>query len=571
MKWDLTKIFKDRAEFEKFCKNSQNLAQDFQLNFENKLSTLSAENFDICINEYEKILANIAKIEAYAYLLFALDSKNGTFLTKTREICTKINENLIFFEIEFNHLSDETQNYFIARTPKFSYYLSNLKLKKSHQLSISEEKIWLRSKNVGIYAFTRLFDEIFANLKFKFGKKLINEEEILSKLHHKDRKIRKTAAFTFSEILEKNLNLLTFIFNIVKQDSTIECEIRNYDKTEDIMHEYNQISRQSVNNLIEATEDSFYLVSEFYDKKRKILGYEKLYDFDRYAPIGKEAKISLNKAQNIVLKTFENFSPKFAKIAKNALENGFVDSDVKDGKMGGAFSYGIADGVGPYVMLNFTKTRRDIFTMAHELGHLIHQTLANKVGFIGSQTPLTTAETASVFSEMLLFDYLKNRVGKKEKITLYAGKIEDIFATLYRQINFTTFERRIHAHTGELSTSEINQIWQEESKKMFSKSLKLNKYYDLWWSYISHFIHSPFYCYSYAYAQLLVLALFGLYKRKSCENFVQIYTEFLSLGGSVSPKELVGKFGFDIDKKDFWQIGINEIQNLVNEFKGLKC
>lgn len=567
MQWDLTKIFINKDEFEQSCKNTQNLAQNFCLNFQNRLSTLSVENFSLCINQYEKILSNIAKIEAYAFLHFALDSKKGAFYAKTQEICTKINENLIFFEIEFNQLSNEEQNYFISQTPKFSYYLSNLKKKKAHQLSISEEKIWRKSKNVGIYAFSRLYDEFFANLKFKFDKKMLNQEQILSKLHDKNRKVRKNAATVFSKILSKNQKLLTFIFNIVKQDANIECEIRNYDKTEDIMHEYNQISRKSVDNIIEVAENSFYLVSEFYDKKRKILGYAKLYDFDRYAPLGKESKISLKKAQNLVLKTFENFSPNFATIAKNALENGFVDVRVKSGKMGGAFCYGITNDTGPYVLLNFTKTRRDIFTMAHELGHLIHQSLTNQVGFINSQTPLTTAETASVFCEMLLFDYLKDKVGKKEKLSLYCAKIEDIFATLYRQINFTTFERRIHAHKDELCTNEINQIWREESKKMFGKSLQLNAYYDLWWSYISHFIHSPFYCYSYAYAQLLVLALFGLYKQKTCQNFIQIYTEFLSLGGSLSPKDLVMKFGFDIEKADFWQIGINEIKNLVNEFK----
>lgn len=222
------------------------------------------------------------------------------------------------------------------------------------------------------------------------------------------------------------------------------------------------------------------------------------------------------------------------------------------------------------MLLNHTDGRRDLFTLAHELGHAIHQNLSYGVGFLNAETPLTTAETASVFCEMLVFDYVKNTLKGKEKISLLAGKIEDIFATLYRQINFTTFERRIHAYEGEISLETINQIWQQESAKMFGKSVVLNDYYKIWWSYIPHFIHTPFYCYAYSYAQLLVLAIFGLFKSGKCENFVQIYTEFLSLGGSRSPKELVAKFGFDIEDAKFWQIGINEVKKLVDEFEGLK-
>ena len=219
-------------------------------------------------------------------------------------------------------------------------------------------------------------------------------------------------------------------------------------------------------------------------------------------------------------------------------------------------------------MLNFTNKKRDLFTLAHELGHAIHQYLAYKVGYFNSSTPLTTAETASVFCEMLVFDYIYQK--SDDKISLLASKLEDIFATLYRQINFTTFERRVHSFEGELSKDELDKIWLEESAKMFGKSLKLNEYYKSWWSYIPHFIHTPFYCYSYSYAQLLVLALFGLYKSKKCENFVEIYTEFLTLGGSKSPKELVEMFNLDINSQEFWQIGLNEVEKLVKKFKELK-
>jgi len=221
------------------------------------------------------------------------------------------------------------------------------------------------------------------------------------------------------------------------------------------------------------------------------------------------------------------------------------------------------------VLLNHTDTRRDLFTLAHELGHAIHQYLSRDVGYLGSDTPLTTSETASVFAEMLIFDAIKDNLSASEKRSLYASKIEDIFSTLYRQINFTTFERKVHAHEGELDIETFNQYWMQESQKMFGKSITLTKDYTLWWSYIPHFIHSPFYCYAYSYGQLLVLALYGLYKKSDKALFVQNYTSFLSAGGSQSPKELIKKFGFDIEDENFWKLGIGEIESILAEFKGM--
>lgn len=242
----------------------------------------------------------------------------------------------------------------------------------------------------------------------------------------------------------------------------------------------------------------------------------------------------------------------------------------KDKKQGGAFSHSATPDTHPFILLNFTEKRRDLFTLAHELGHTIHQKLSYNVSFLNQDTPLTTAEMASVFAEMLVFDFIKDKLKKDELIALYAAKIEDIFATLYRQINFTCFERRIHAHKDELSKEQINQIWMEESQKMFEESVHLTKNYASWWSYIPHFIHSPFYCYAYAYAQLLVLALYGLYKSKKCENFKELYIKILSLGGSVSPKELVAMFDLDIENENFWKIGIKEIEKIIDEFMELK-
>ena len=255
----------------------------------------------------------------------------------------------------------------------------------------------------------------------------------------------------------------------------------------------------------------------------------------------------------------------FAKITRRAIKEGWVSSHPTPNKRGGAFSHGATPKAHPFVLLNWTGNRRDAFTIAHEFGHMIHQELSKNVGTLNHDTPLTTAETASVFGEMLFFDYLKKELKNKnanmELLQIYAGKLEDIFSTLFRQVVMTNFERAIHSKDGELKAEDFDKIWQEQNAKMFGKSLSLSQNYARWWSYIPHFIHSPFYCYAYSYGQLLVLALFGLYKSGKCKNFIDIYTRFLSAGGSKSPSELVGDFGFDIESSAFWDIGIKEVQN----------
>ncbi|MDY6135205.1 M3 family oligoendopeptidase [Campylobacter lanienae] len=566
MIWDLSKFFNSSDELDKFCLDLQNRANEFKTKFSQNLSNLSSNEFQNAMSEYEEILSGIGKIMSYAYLKFAKDTSTGAFLAKYEEICAKIEEIVLFFEIEFNELNSEIQNNFISNTPKFSYYLENLAKNKPHQLSFLEERILLRTANTGASAFSRLFDESMARARFEFCGQSLKEEEILSKLSSDDREIRKEAAVALSQGLKPMQHLLTYIYNMIKTDLKNSCELRGYEYGESSRHLSNQIEKSSVDALIKASENSFDLVSKFYDKKREILGFDKLYDYDRYAPLGGDEKMEFDEAKSIVIKAFSEFSPLFGDLAKRAFDENWCDVYPDENKQAGAFSHSASSDIHPFVLLNFTGRRRDLFTLAHELGHSIHQYLSYSVGYLNSHTPLTTAETASVFCEMLVFEYIKNSVSKEQRVALLAGKIEDIFATLYRQINFTTFERRIHSYEGEISSDEIDRIWLEESKKMFGDSLILNDYYKIWWSYIPHFIHSPFYCYAYSYAQLLVLALFGLYKSGKCENFVEIYTKFLSLGGSKSPKELVGMFGFDIDDEKFWNIGIDQVANLVDEF-----
>ena len=604
MNWNLDELFANEAEFSAAIDSASAQARDFEAKFKDKLHTLSAEEFLGALELYESISEQIGKIMSFAHLGFARDTSLGAQQAKTEQACNDISQNLLFFELEFNELDAEKQDELIAGGGRFRYYLSLLKQRKAHQLSLPQESVLLKTSPVSGEAFSRLFDESMARMSFDFRGRKLGEEEILSLLHSHDREVRKDAAASLSAVLEQNSHLLGYIYNMIKTDLKIRCELRGYDKAEAVMHEENQINIASVDALIAETERSFALVGKFYAKKREILGYDALYDYDRYAPLGgDESEFSFEQAKQIVLAAFEKFSPKFKQIALIAFERNWIDAMPAQNKQSGAFSHSGSRDTHPFVLLNFTRKRRDVFTLAHELGHAIHQYLSYGVGYFNSFTPLTTAETASVFCEMLVFDYmrenfsnlngspnLKSAAASQDSTSscelaasdtdtpsqatndktalraMLAAKIEDIFATLYRQIGFTTFERRVHASTDELSVEQVGELWMEESRKMFAGELILQDHYKSWWSYIPHFIHSPFYCYSYAYAQLLVLALYGLYKSGRLENFVQIYTEFLSSGGSDAPQKLVAKFGFDINKSEFWRIGIEQVAALVDEF-----
>ena len=564
--WDLNAIFKSTKEVDRFADDLKIRAEIFEREHNGKVAKIS--DIESVMREYEGICEGLARIATYTFLLFAKDTKNGATYAKYELIANEIQSIVVFFEVEFAKLDDKTAQKFIAKSTHYKYYLSKIFAQKKHALSKDEEKIILKLSPVGANAFSRLFDEHISKMRFVLDSQVLNEEEILSKLHDKSRAVRKKAQKAMTKNLKKSAHILSYIINIIKKDTAICCDLRGYEKPESFRHIDNQISQKSVDSMINIVESNFELVHRYYRLKSRLLGIKKLKDFDRYAPLDfeKNGAIPYAQAKDLVLQTYADFSPTVGKIAQNAFKNGWVDSHPCNDKRGGAFSHGATPQSHPFVLLNYTGGRRDIFTIAHEFGHAIHQELSKSVGYLNMDTPLTTAETASVFGEMLLFDKMKQKLRGKELTALYAGKIEDIFSTLFRQVVMTNFERRIHAESDELSIEKLSEIWQSENAKMFGDSLKLTKNYALWWSYIPHFIHSPFYCYAYSYGQLLSLALFGLYKNDK-KDFVPKYTEFLSAGGSKSPKDLVKIFGFDIEDTAFWKFGINEVKKLLSEFE----
>lgn len=587
--WDLKALFKSQQQLDKFIPTLKRSAKQFAQKHEGRLENIEPKDFCAVVEEYERILEGIARVMTFVFLGFAKDTTQGDVYAKYEMQTTQIHNLVLFFELEFCKITQQKQQAYIKHAPRYAYFLHKLIEQDEFSLSLKEEKVLLATSPVGVGAFSRLFDEHLSLLRFKNPNKprikqekqkkdtpqsYVSEEEILSALHHSQRKIRKKAQKIFTKKLKDSRHLLSYILNMVRKDLSITQSLRGYKLPESFRHLSNGATQKSVDKLIEVVSAHYGLVEEYYTLKAKLLGIKKLKDYDRYAPIeSQQVEVGYDEAIRLVLRAFGDFNKDFRDIASKALKKGWVDSHPTAHKRGGAFSHGSVPSAHPYVLLNYTNSRRDVFTIAHEFGHMIHQELSKTQGYLNMDTPLTTAETASVFAEMLLFDTLKKSLHKDELIALYAGKIEDIFSTLFRQIVMTHFERRIHASSDELKPEDFDRIWREENERMFGESLELSKNYESWWCYIPHFIHSPFYCYAYSYGQLLVLALFGLYKSQKTPRarakFIQKYTEFLSLGGSKSPKELISAFGLNIESDKFWLIGMGEVQKMLMEFKEL--
>ncbi|GAB6045298.1 M3 family oligoendopeptidase [Caminibacter profundus] len=570
MNWDLSALFSSINEAEEFLKQAIFKAKEFEKKYKNRLYTLTPQEFTEILKEYEDIWENIGRTLTFVYLEFATDSSKGHILAKFQELANLAEEHLIWFELEFIHLPLDKQQRFIDNSGIYKFYLIHLQEEAPFKLSEKEEKILMKKDLTSSSAFNRLFDESLSRIKFFFDGEYLSEEEILSKLYSPDRNTRKKAQISLTLGLKPHQELLAYIYNQIKKDWKIDyVDIRKYETPEAPRHLNNKVSKKSVDALINTVNENTQIVANYYEIKKELLGLDKLYDYDRYAPIkltDKTSEIPYDQAKEMVLNAFKNFSNTFYEVAKKAFEENWIDVYPKENKRSGAFSHSATPASHPYVLLNYTNQRRDVFTLAHELGHAIHQYLAREVGYLNQDTPLTTAETASIFAEMLLFEEMKKTLTKEELIETYAAKLEDIFATLFRQIVFTNFERRVH-NLDELKPEDFNKIWMEENQKMFGDSVYLTKNYEIWWSYIPHFIHSPFYCYAYSFAQLLVLSLYELYK-SGFENFEEKYIKFLSQGGSIPPKKQFAElFNIDIENEDFWEKGMNTVRKMLNEFK----
>ncbi len=586
VRWDLSDLYSsiDDPGIEKDLSRAIKKAKQFEQTFRGKINNekLDAQTLYMCMRQLESISETIDKILSYAQLLFATDTSNpkyGAFLQSCQEKATQIRQNVMFFYIEWVAVDDKKAKVLLEdkKLKRYKHFLQHERLFKPHMLTEPEEKILEEKANTSSRAFRRLFDEVINNIRFKIrmeGKrKVLTESEVLALLYEPERKIRKAGAKSLTEGLKENSRTLTYIFNTIVNDHSINDRLRKFSHPMESRNLSNEISKNTVDTLMTSCEENYDIVASYYNLKRKILGYKTFYDYDRYAPIEKEQKtVTYNEAKTIVLDAFSNFSPKIAQIASLFFENNWIDAEIREGKRGGAFSHSTVPKVHPYVFINYTGKLRDVMVLAHELGHGIHQYFSRSQGYFHADTPLTTAETASVFGEMLVFHKLMEmEKDNHTKLSLMCSKLEDIFATVFRQIVLTRFEEKLHftrREQGELSYEKINDIWMETNRQMFGNSVNLTEDYSFWWMYIPHFIHSPFYCYAYAFGELLVLALYQKYLKEG-KTFVPQYIKLLKSGGSKAPEDLLFEIGVDISKPDFWKDGLLLIRNMVDECRDL--
>lgn len=589
--WNLTDLYSSHSD-EKIYKDINKAlesAKIFKSKYQNNLINLSPSDLWGALKEYEEIRETSDKPLIFAMLLHSADSskhENGSLLTKLQELHTEISEQLIFFSLELNELKDEKAEIFMnsLELKAYSHYLKSLRKYKEHQLSEKEENLWQSLNLTGFVAWSRLFDETIGRIVFKVKFlnedgteeiKEMNEEQVLSLLYSNKREIRKEAAEALTKGLKTQSELLTYLFNVLLQDRSIEDKFRKYPNAKRSRNLSNDIDDETVETLMKVCEGQTSVIKRFYELKRKLLGLTELCDYDRYAPVLQDSsrKWSWHEAKEFTINAYNEFDPRAGKIVEEFYEKNWIDADLRKGKRGGAFAMSAVPSVHPYILVNFTNTNRDVSTLAHELGHGIHQYLSRSVGYLNSDTPLTTAETASVFGEMLAFERLLAAAeDDKEKLSLLIGKLDDIFATVFRQICMTRFEEKIHAQRreeGELKTEDFCKHWVNSNREMFGDSITWTENYSHWWSYIGHFVHSPFYCYAYSFGLLLSITLFNKYKDLNSveekKDFCDRYIRLLSLGGSLEPSELLKVMNVDLKDPEFWSNGLKLVDNLVSE------
>jgi oligoendopeptidase F len=528
------------------------------------------------LDELEALNRDVMKVLYYARLNFAKNTtshKEGALMQMAEERYSKLTSQILFFDLAWCKVDDDAAEAIMSAldVAKYRHYLEVTRLRKPHKLTEPEEKVWEALSLTSRKAFVRLFDETMGRMVIRVEidgevQELTLDAAIVL-LRNPDREVRKNAWLGITRALDANTPLLTFIFNNLVQHHAITDEFRKYPHPARARNLDNEVDDETVQSLLDAVDRNVGLVARYYNLKQRILGYDSLKDYDRYAPIFAEVSdCTYEEAKSMTLDAYSSFSPRAGEIALKFFDNGWIDAELKQGKEGGAFSANVSSDHHPYILLNFTDSLDDAMTMAHEMGHGIHQYLAMSQGDLQMNTPLVTAETASVFGEMLLFNKIVTKeVDPKKRLALLCEKIEDIFATAFRQVMMNRFETRLHKarrETGELPPEEIHRIWKEENVWMFGDSVEMTDEYSKWWMYVLHFVHYPFYTYAYSFGELMVLALYEQY-RKSGGDFVDKYMDMLGAGGSDYPRNLMANMGMDITDPQFWQLGLDLVERMI--------
>ncbi len=584
--WNLDDLYTgpDAPELKRDLEKGAMLATEMKARYQGKLSDIGRDGRKLAeaVKAYEDLSDLLGKLGSYSGLYYVgdqSDPKRAKFSQDVGEQLTKISTDLIFFELELNQIPEADLAHALEHPAlaRFKPWFDDLRKEKPHQLDEKLETLFTEKSQTGRGAWNRLFNETMTDLRFEVAgeSEPLTLEPTLNLLSNASEAKRRAGAEALSKTLTDNLRIFTLITNTLAKDKEINDRWRHFEDVADSRHLANRVEAPVVDALVSAVRTAYPRLSHrYYGLKAKWLGMDKLSHWDRNAPLPDkpERTIPWPEAEHMVLSAYGAFAPEMAAIAKQFFDRRWIDAPVRPGKAPGAFSASTVPSVHPYVLMNYQGKTRDVMTLAHELGHGVHQVLAAKQGPLLAQTPLTLAETASVFGEMLTFKkLLAETASPREKKALLAGKVEDMLNTVVRQIAFYTFERRIHEERrkGELTSDQINAIWTEVGAESLGPAIALKPGYEVFWTYIPHFIHSPFYVYAYAFGDCLVNSLYGLY-HEAHPGFVGKYFDLLKAGGSKHHSELLAPFGLDARDPAFWGKGLSVISGFIDELEAME-
>ncbi|SEV99157.1 oligoendopeptidase F [Cognatiyoonia koreensis] len=581
--WDLSDLYtaEDSKELRRDMAWLETECADFAQSYEGKLASLDAEGMLQAVRRYEEIDVIAGRIMSFAglrYYQMTTDADRAKFMADCQDKITAYTTPLVFYGLEFNRLDDDHLSGLIAQNADLARYkpvFDRMRAMKPHQLSDELEKFLHDQSTVGASAWNRLFDETMAGLEFDVDGETLNLESTLNLLTEQDRSKREAASHALAAVFQNNIKLFARVHNTLAKEKEIEDRWRNMPTPQTGRHLSNHVEPEVVEALRNAVVKAYPRLSHrYYRLKAKWLGLDRMETWDRNAPLPMENTRTVDwaEAQKTVMDAYGDFAPEMAELAEPFFSKGWIDAPVKPGKAPGAFAHPTVTTVHPYVMLNYLGKPRDVMTLAHELGHGVHQVLAAEQGELLSSTPLTLAETASVFGEMLTFrKLLEGAKTKEERKVLLAGKVEDMINTVVRQIAFYDFECKLHdaRRSGELTPDDINALWMSVQAESLGDVFDFHEGYETFWAYIPHFVHSPFYVYAYAFGDGLVNALYAVYEEGD-PDFKSKYFDMLKAGGSKHHKELLAPFGLDASDPAFWDKGLSMIEGFIDELEALE-
>ncbi len=583
--WSLADLYPslDSPVFAADLARASQEARAFAAAHKGRLAGLLAQGgdlFALVVKEYEVLQDQMGRLMSFASLTYAGDTTDPTrakFYGDASEKVTEIVGDLLFFELEINRLDDAALDAAMAGGALAHYrpWLEDIRKEKPHQLADEIEQLFLEKSVTGVGAWNRLFDETVASLRFEIDDESLTLEPTLARMSDPDPAKREAAAKALAKTFGENLRVFTLILNTLAKDKEISDRWRKFADIADSRHLANRVERETVEAMVQAVTESFPNLSHrYYKLKSRWFGKDKLAHWDRNAPLPTSSNraFTWNQARDTILGAYAGFAPEMAEIAQRFFDGGWIDAPVRPGKSSGAFAHPTTPSAHPYVLVNYQGKPRDVMTLAHELGHGVHQVLAAPNGALMAPTPLTLAETASVFGEMLTFRaLLASATASAERKAMLASKVEDMLNTVVRQIAFYKFERLIHTErrNGELTSEQISALWMSVQSESLGPAIDLGPGYETYWAYIGHFIHAPFYVYAYAFGDCLVNSLYGVYENAH-EGFVERYFALLSAGGSKPYGELLKPFGLDARDPKFWSIGLSLIERMIAELETME-